>query len=123
MYDETPELEKVRRPPSLRRGVRVVFAVAAARAAARASHCCFVLMPAAFKSSISFVGVPRRVILNLGESRWRMASSLVGGKGAFCIPGFGAIKSFWLSTGMCSVSARRAVRSCRVVSGERSWRV
>lgn len=122
MY-EALEPERVWIPPLREVLVRVAFAVAAARAAARASICRFVLIPSAFKSSISFVGVPSSVILNLGESSGRMASSLVAEKGAFCIPGFGAIKSFWLSMGICSVSARRAVRSCRVVSGERSWRV
>ena len=83
----------------------------AARAAARASVFRFTVSPSSFKASISLVGVPRRVILNFGELRGRIVDSGVAGNGGFCNPGFGDMRSFWFSVGMCSKEAAAEDRS------------
>lgn len=63
---------------------------------------------------MAFVGVPRRVILNFGESSGRSVLSGVGGNGAFCMPGLGDIRSFCVSGGMWRVVAIVLERSSSV---------
>lgn len=67
---------------------------AAASAEARASWRLRIESDCWWRSAMALAGVPRRVILNLGESRGRMVLSWVGGKGAFCMPGLGTMRSF-----------------------------
>lgn len=67
---------------------------------------------------MALAGVPRRVILNLGESRGRRVVRGVVGKGAFCMPGLGAIRSFWFSVGMFRTVSISAERSCNVAEAE-----
>lgn len=87
------------------------------RAAARASSRLRVFETEAFRSSISCALLPRRVILNLGDevtvSGSKVASG-VGGNGGFCIPGLGAIRSFWFSGGTSKSAAMAAESSWRV---------
>lgn len=87
---------------------------AAAKWLARASWRRRSLADCSCRSAIAWAGVPKRVILNFGDVVWRMLSSLVGGNGAFCIPGFGAMRSFWLSLGMLRVLSISLDRSCSV---------
>jgi hypothetical protein len=68
---------------------------------------------------MAWAGVPRRVILNFGEESWRIVSRRVGGNGAFCIPGFGAMRSFWFAVGMFRDASIVAERSWRVAEAER----
>lgn len=96
--------------------------LAALRAAARDSCRRCSLADCSCRSAIALAGVPRRVILNFGEEVWRIAERRVGGKGAFCIPGFGAMRSFWLSMGMFSTRSISEERSCSVAEAE-TWMI
>lgn len=106
----------------LRGGVGLVVRRAEASAAARASWRLRVLAACSWRSAIALTGVPRRVILNLGEWSGRMVLSAVGGKGAFCIPGLGAMRSFWFSAGISRMVSIAAERSWSVADVER-WKV
>lgn len=93
-----------------------------ARALARA--CCWRWIEAdcSCRSAIACAGVPRRVILNLGDERGRVAESGSVGNGAFFIPGFGAIRSFWFAVGMFRVASIWSERSWRFADAE-IWKV
>lgn len=96
-----------------------LFRRADARAEARASSCRRFVSAWLFRSAMALAGVPRRLILNFGEESCRIASRRVGGKGAFCIPGFGAMSSFWFGVGMFRDASIAAERSWRVAEAER----
>ena len=112
MY-ELLESESVCTPPLPAVRAGLCFA-AAANAEARAEARRAVSSDCACRASMAFVGVPRRVILNFGELSGRTVVRGVGGNGAFCMPGFGDIRSFCVSGGMWSVVAIVLERSSSV---------
>lgn len=79
---------------------------------------------ASFKSDISWAGLPSKVILNFGEERiesGRNSANGVLGNGAFSMPGFGEMRNFWFSVGICSSEATVEERSCIVADAGRVY--